>query len=89
MKTDNLERLRQRVTAHMLLHYRVRLDDLEISDVPGYWRDKEPKIHPGHPLHGCLFNSGPFQATYTFFDEPRLNGRFASRTRTWRALREH
>lgn len=79
--------LARRVDAHMRLHYRVSLDDLEQTDTPGYWRDKEPKMHPGHPLHSCLFCDGPFRATYTYFDPPRVGGRFASTTRTWAALR--
>ena len=29
----------QRVDAHMRLHYRVRLADLEQTDTPGYWQD--------------------------------------------------
>jgi hypothetical protein len=74
------------VDSHMRLHYRKGLDEMEISDVPGYWRDREPKMHTGHPLHGCLGCSGPFRATYTYYDSPRRYGRFASRTRTWKIL---
>lgn len=76
-----------RVAWSMEMRYGVSMDDLELSDVPGYWRDREPKMHPGHPLHGCLGCRGPFRATYTYFDEPRINGRFASPTRAWAALR--
>ncbi len=79
--------LAQRVDEHMRLRYRVALSNMEQTDVPGYWRDKEPKMHPGHPLHACLFCDGQFRATYTYFDPPRIGGRFASRTRTWAALR--
>jgi hypothetical protein len=74
------------VDSHMRLHYRKGLDEMEISDVPGYWRDREPQMHTGHPLHGCLGCSGPFRATYTYYDPPRRDGRFASRTRTWAIL---
>lgn len=74
------------VDFHMRLHYGKGLDEMEISDVPGYWRDKEPQMHTGHPLHGCLGCSGPFRATYTYYDPPRRDGRFASRTRTWEIL---
>ncbi|WP_414041497.1 hypothetical protein ACJU26_05395 [Acidithiobacillus sp. M4-SHS-6] len=85
----DMDALKKRVDAHMRLHYQVSLDDLEIGDVPGYWQDKEPKIHAGHPLHGCLFCEGPFVATYTYFDHWKdRRGRFASPTRTWKALRE-
>lgn len=87
MTKAELSSLTARVAAHMRLKYGVDLSDLEISDVPGYWRAREAKVHPGHPLHGCLGCAGPFRATYTFFDPPRTRGRFASRTRTWSALR--
>jgi hypothetical protein len=87
---DAPEALILRVERHMRTKYRVSLAELEISDVPGCWRDKRPKQHPGHPLHSCLGCDGPFRATYTFFDQPRLpNGQFASRTRTWAVLRTH
>lgn len=75
------------VAQHMWTAYRKDIADLEITDTPGYWSDREPQMHPGHPLHGFLGCSGPFKATYTYFDPPRHNGRFASRTRTWAALR--
>jgi hypothetical protein len=79
--------LARRVDEHMRLHYGVSLDDLEMSDVPGYWKDKEPRMHPNHPLHSCIGCNGPFRATYTFHDTGRTNGRFASRTRTWAVLK--
>jgi hypothetical protein len=76
------------VRQHMKTYYRVNLDDLEISDVPGYWRDRTPKMHKGHPLHNCLGCSGPFRATYTYFDNIRdyITGRFVSPYRTWRKI---
>ena len=76
-----------RVAWHMRMRYRVEMQDIEITDTPGYWRDKKPKMHPGHPLHGCIGFDGPFRATYSYFDPPRDHGRFASPTRTWAALR--
>lgn len=76
-----------RVAWHMRMKYRVEMQDIEITETPGYWRDKEPKMHHGHPLHGCIGCDGPFRATYTYFDTPREHGRFASPTRTWAALR--
>ncbi|MGD9161132.1 MAG: hypothetical protein PVG39_22130 [Desulfobacteraceae bacterium] len=84
---ETIQDLENKVKRHMLLHYNVDYDDLEFSEVPGYWRDKEAKIHPGHPLHGCLFCEGPFKATYTYYDPCRdRRGRFTSRTRTWQKL---
>ena len=58
--TEDVIKAMERVRSHMLMYYNVDLDDLEITHVPGYWQDKEPKMHPGHPLHGCLFCEGPF-----------------------------
>lgn len=75
------------VNRHMQLRYGVQLDQLEIAETPGYWMDKQPQIHYGHPLHSFLFCAGPFKATYTYFDHPRVNGRFASVTRSWKAIR--
>lgn len=88
MEAKTLQALKGIVDASMQRRYNVSLDDLEITATPGYWQDKEPKYHKGHPLHGCIGWEGPFRATYTYFDSPRINGRFASRTRTWRALKE-
>ncbi len=83
-----IEDLKRKVNDHMIRHYRVSLDDLEQTDTPGYWQDKEAKMHPGYPLHGCLGCDGPFRATYTYYDSSRVNGRFASPTRTWKRLKE-
>ncbi len=88
--TVHADELAIMVDRHMRLKYRVPLAEMEIADTPGYWRDREPKTHPGHPLHGCLGCQGPFRATYTFHDPPRdKRGRLASTTRTWKALKEH
>lgn len=84
---DDLDSIRQTVEMSMRIRYRVSLDDLEITEVPGYWRDRVPKMHPGHPLHSCLFCDGPFRATYTYSDSNRVGGRFASPTRSWAALK--
>lgn len=81
LEVGSTEELARRVDAYMRLRYRVSLEDLEQAETPGYWRDKEPK------MHACLGCSGPFRATYTYFDLPRIGGRFASTTRTWAALR--
>lgn len=78
----------QRVDWWMRMKYGIGLDAMEIADTPGYWQDKEPRVHPGHPLHGCIGCSGPFKATYTYFDTSRENGRFVSPTRSWRIIRD-
>jgi hypothetical protein len=83
-----LDEIRQRVDAYMRSRYRIGLDEIEITDVPGYWQDREPRLHPGHPLHGTAGNQGAFRATYTYYDSHRMNGRYASNTRSWRAIWE-
>lgn len=75
------------VSKHMLIRYGMKMEELQITSTPGYWEDKEPRMHPGHPLHTCLFCDGPFKATYTYLDPIRdSNGRFASPYRTWAIL---
>ena len=78
----------QRVDSWMRLKYGIGLDDMEITDTPGYWQDKKPRIHRGHPLHSCLGCDGAFRATYTYFDSHREHGRFVSPARSWRIIRE-
>jgi hypothetical protein len=84
----------KRVDDWMFLYYRKHLDDLEITDTPGYWREKEPcggrASGCRHPIHGCLFNSGATHHTVRFVE---LNcrgpdGRFISRHQSWRVLKE-
>lgn len=71
---------RERVREHFWLYYKVKLEDLEITSVPGYWQDKEAKKHIG---------GKPFKATYKYLDPSRdEKGRFASPYRTWRILFE-
>lgn len=78
----------QRVDSWMRIKYGIGLDAMDITDTPGYWRDKEPRMHHGHPLHGCIGCGGPFKATYTYFDTGRENGRFVSPTKSWRIIRD-
>lgn len=87
--TDVQEAMKQ-VVDYFELHYRVSLEDLEISDVRGNWRDKEPHQHPNHPIHGFLFCEGPFKATYSYTDNTRdwKTGRFSSPYRTWKLIHD-
>ena len=79
-----------RVDEWLYIKYGKHLKDLDISDVPGYWRDKEATMHPGQPLHTFIGCSGPFKASYTYTDSIRdRNGRFASRTRTWKLIKNY
>jgi hypothetical protein len=79
----------EKVSQHMKLYYNKSMSELEISEVPGYWRDLEPKKHNNHPLHGCIGCESPFNATYVYHDKNRdENGRFASPYRTWKTIKE-
>jgi len=72
--------LYRRVDSYMRRKYRVSLDDLEPTNTPGYWRDKEPRMDP--------LSSKPFRFTYTYYDHQRgIKGRFDSRTKTWAELK--
>lgn len=82
------EEAKKRVEEHFQIYYRRSIDDLDITDVPGYWEEKEAQMHRGHPLHNCIGNEGPFKATYTYFDRGRNDkGRFSSPYKTWRLLK--
>lgn len=88
MPTKATKKIRKSVDDWMRRRYGIGLDQMRITDTPGYWQDKRPKVHPSHPLHSCLGCQGPFKATYTYFDSRRENGRFVSPTRSWKILRE-
>lgn len=88
-----LEEAIERVRWRFKHKYNVDLKDLEITDSRGYWRDKEEKMHYGHPLHSCLFCSGPFKASYRFHDYSDASsrdskGRWLSPYRTWKLIYE-
>jgi hypothetical protein len=84
----------ERLARHLRWHNpHLTVDDLEVTEVPGYWRIKTACGGRGHcasPLHGCLFNEGPVRHTIHFTDPSRdRSGRFASPYRTWRALADN
>lgn len=83
----------ERVRSYLRLrHPDIQYEDLEISDVPGYWRIKIPcdgKTGCRHPIHSCLFNEYPSCHTISFRDENHtLDGKFASPYRTWKELHD-
>lgn len=82
-----MSELEKIVNDHFLRKYHIPLSEMEITDVPGYWQDREAKMHPHHPLHLCIGCSGPFKGTYTYFDFGRKNGRFSSRYETWKKIK--
>ena len=78
--------------AYFQSHYRASLDDVTITETPGYWDRKTLCGGRGvcrAPIHDYLFTKGPMRHTLIYFDPGRdpVTGRFASPTRTWRALR--
>lgn len=77
-----------RVRKYMKNKYNKDLADLEISDVPGYWRDKFACNNCRHPIHLTLGNSEPTYHTY-YFTEPGRdeNGRFLRPFRAWEELK--
>lgn len=85
---ESIDELRRKVDMHMRLRYRTPLAEMEPASTPGYWQDREPKMHRWHPLHGAMGCDGPFQATYTYYDSSRVDGKFSSRTRTWARLKD-
>lgn len=72
--------------------YRSSISEFAISDVPGYWRHLVPCGGASggcrEPVHGCVFSEGPIYHTVSYFDVPRIRGRFASPTRTWKLIKE-
>lgn len=74
-------------------HYRLTPADVEPTEVPGYWRMKEPCGGAAGGcralIHSALLNAGPTRHTISYTDPPRDgHGRFASPYRTWRRARE-
>ncbi len=83
---------RERVEQHMQTYYRKSLDDLEITDTPGYWRDKKlcggrEKCHA--PIHQFIHCEGGIQHTYYFAEYGRdKKGRFLRPFRAWEELKK-
>ncbi len=81
----------ERVQDHMLRMYRKKMEELEITDVPGYWKDKHPCKGAGacrHPMHAVMFCEAGTRHTYRFRENDRdSNGRFMRPFRAWEELR--
>lgn len=83
METDEVKAARKRIEDSFRSWHRVTLDDLVITDVPGYWRDKEAGRRPGWPI-GWYGKS-----TYRYVDPLQgPDGRFQSPYRTWRIIKD-
>ena len=79
---------------HFKTYHGKSIDDYEITNIPGYWRAKEPcggKHKCRAPIHGFMFNEGPTKHTL-YYAEPGLRdskGRFISQFRAWKLIKEH
>ena len=74
---------------HFSAHWSISLDDLDISDARGYWKNKK-KCCDSNRKYSCI--GGPncqIKHTYTYFDMDGRDkkGRFLSPYRTWRRAR--
>lgn len=89
---NQIEKAKERLSNFLKWNFHLALDDIEITDEPGYWREKEAcaglKGGCRNPLHGYLFNEGPIYHTIQYLDPGRVNGRFSSPYITWKILRE-
>ena len=79
-----------RVKSYMKWYYNKDIEDLVISTVKGYWRDKEPCAGINgcrHPIHGTTGNSDGILHTYYFAEHGRgKNGKFLKPFRAWQEL---
>lgn len=82
------EDARSMLDLHLRIHYSLTADDVEISDVRGFWYIKElcdENCH--HPIHGCLGCEGRIHHTISYKPFGRdSKGRFLSCYRVWDAL---
>lgn len=68
------------------VNYNLSLNDIDISDVKGYWRIKKPCDNTcKHPIHSCLGNKGSTNHTIYFAEGGARdsNGHFLSPYRVW------
>ncbi len=85
----------QNLSNYLSLYFpKLTIDDLEISDVKGYWRIK--KLCGGkaggctNMIHTCLFNEGPVQHTISYQDSWKgRDGRIKSVYETWKTIKNH
>lgn len=71
------EMARERADNHMRIYYNRPLDTMEISSVPGYWRERTSRRSDG------------FKSSFSYFEYGLRDsiGRFVSPTLTWQILR--
>ena len=82
-----------RFASYLERHYKLKVDDIEPTSTPGYWRMKQPcggrDVCP-HPMHNFLFCEGPVRHTVYYRDLicRDKRGRFMPHYRTWKAARD-
>lgn len=78
----------KKVDTYMWLYYGKRLDQLETTDVPGYWRDRDGCMYDKDCYFDCKKCKGPYKSTYKYLDRGRdKRGRFESKYKTWKYLK--
>ena len=90
--TEDIAQAEARVLEHFQRCHRVTsLDEVEATEVRGYWRRREP-CGDGcrEPIHAYLGCAGPMHHTMSYLDPPRdEHGRWSSPYRTWQQLVKH
>ena len=86
----NIEIAKKMLNSHLMFNHSLTIDDVEITDVRGYWRTKElcdENCH--HSIHGCLGCGDRTHHTISYTPYGRdEKGRFLSCYRVWDALKE-
>jgi len=87
---NELKNAKKRVNEYFLLHYKKKIEQLEISNVPGYWIDKKYCENCKHPLHGFLFNESPLKHSYFYVQHEFRDkkGKFISPHKDWKTIFE-
>lgn len=79
MLVTDIRRAARRVDIEFRCRFGKNLSDLEITNIPGWWRDKNLSRHPGFPVD--------YRASYRYLDPVRRpNGSFRGMFRTWQIL---
>jgi hypothetical protein len=84
------EEAEKRLNNYLTMHYHKTIDDVVISSVRGYWKDKElcDITTCGSPLHGFMGCSSAVKHTYHFreYDLRNKKGQIISPFRVWDTL---
>lgn len=85
-----VEEANKALEIHLKIYYSMTLDDVEITDVKGYWHMKklcDENCH--HPIHTCLGCKGRMHHSIHFVQHYRNDkGQFRSPYLVWKVLHE-